>query len=206
MKKTLLALILFLSIQPLAAQKNCRQEHWRFGVVGGVNLTQVENYGSGTYAFFDYKPSWHAGLAAQYKWGRFLNYSLQPELRYMATRTDIESVYGTLYGQLDLGMVEMPVNFQFGLQLSKIFRPFVQAGTYFTYLAYKGGDFTEMAMQEWEELNRFSMGLGAGVGFDLWKFQVQCKYHWGLTPVNHEKTPFSRMLIKGYEFSLGILF
>lgn len=207
MKKVLLASALLLSILPLSAQdRNNWRDHWKIGITGGVNLTQLENYGGGTYAFFDYTPSWHAGVTAQYKWGNFLNYSVQPELRYRQSTTDIESVYGTLFGRLDLGMVELPVNFQFGLQLSKIFRPFVQAGASLSYIVYKGGNYTELAMQNWNELNRFNVGLGLGVGFELWKFQIQCKYNWGVTRINRDKLPFNNLHFKGYEFSVGVLF
>lgn len=207
MKKTIIFffLISLCTTAALPAQSKQAERSLRFGITGGANYLQLENYGGGLYGYFDYRTSWQAGVSAQYKWGSFLTYAIQPELRYVVSNTDISPVIGPDLGNFKLGALELPINFQFGPQLSKIFRPFVQAGVNFSYLVNKGGDWVEL-FDQWSMYNRFQTGLTAGVGFDLWRFQFQCNYRWNLTNINANKDLFDRMKLKGFEFTFGVFF
>lgn len=199
MKKILVILLFLLTIQASVAQ----QQKLRFGVSGGLNYTQVENFAGGYYAQFDRISSWQIGVAAQYKWGGFLNYAIQPELRYLQSSTYVEPVIGPDFGVLKLHAVELPINFQFGMQLSKIFRPFVQATAYVSCIV---GQDAELLDKTLLPLNRFNLGLGAGLGFDLWKCQFQFNYRWGLTNINQNKEAFDKLLLGGFELSVGYYF
>lgn len=202
MKRFLILLpILTVCIVTCYAQDRCDSRRWRFGVVGGANYTQLESYGEGLYTQFDKQTMWHAGVSAQYKWGRFVNFSVQPELRYKVSVTDADPVIGPTYGSTKIGMVELPVNFQVGLQLSPIFRPFIQGSGHISYITNSSGIISNVI-----PLNKFNAGLGAGVGFDLWKFQFQCNYRWNLTKLNKDKELFERLTLQGFEFTVGFMF
>lgn len=204
MKKilTLLFLTIVSTSTLQAADHHCKRP-LRIGVVGGLNLTGLENYGGGLYAIFEEAPQWHAGIAAQYNWGRFMKYSLQPELTYSVSSSDLEPVVGPIFDRITLSNIELPIHFQFGPQLSKIFRPFVQASIYPAYLIRTQSEIFESELME---ASRFNFGIGAGIGFDLWKFQVQCRYRWGLTNINQGKELFDKLRASGFEFSLAIMF
>lgn len=76
-----------------------------------------------------------------------------------------------LLSRYDYTMVEVPVNFQVGLDLLMV-RPFVCVTPYFC---------SPVAVRSGEEVNRFQAGIGVGGGIDIWKFQIQCRYNWGIT-------------------------
>lgn len=203
------AFALIVSVTAFAAQpeqdgeKQIKPRPWRIGVTGTASLMQVDNYGSGVYAYFDPELGWSAGLAFQYKWGGFLNYSIQPELRYSVNRTDIEPVLFYKIGTTSISTIDLPVAFQFGVQLSPIFRPFVAAGLDLSYIVGQSG---ELFDDDLMPLNRFNFGLSAGFGFDLWKFQFSARYRFGLTNVNANAEVFERVKFTGCEFSIAILF
>lgn len=84
--------LVIIGVSSLSAQGK-ETSSWRknlkFEVVGGANLTQLENYGEGPFYYFDYIPSWEVGIAAQYKWDGFISMAIQPELRYNKVITEI---------------------------------------------------------------------------------------------------------------------
>lgn len=204
MKKKLFGVLVLLWSIGAAAQT---ERPWRVGVVGGVNQTQLENYGSGLYVLSDFETRWQAGVAFQYsqpfKGSKLWDWSIQPELRYMVSSTYIEPIYGQLIGKTTLEMIDLPVNAQFGLRLSPIFRPFIAAGVSFGYTINEQGDLFEVGLLP---TNKFQFGVGAGVGFDLWKFQFQARYRYNLTRTNANRELFDRLMWGGFECSLGILF
>lgn len=184
------------------------RKNLKFGVVGGINLTQLENYGGGPFYFFDYAPSWKAGIAAQYKWDGFISIAIQPELRYNKVITEIEPVIGQTYGKTELHMIDLPVNFQLGLQLSPIFRPFISIGLTPAAIVAKNG-----ILLDWEgvsPLSTLNMSWTAGIGFELWRFQARFEYTRGLTDLNkYYRDPdwdFEHLKLGGFDFSLGIFF
>lgn len=203
-KKLFWVAVLLWSVATAVAQT---ERPWRVGVVGGLNQTQLENYGSGVYVLCDFDTRWQAGVAFQYsqpfKGSKLWNWSIQPELRYMVSSTYIEPVYGRWFGNTTLEMIDLPVNAQFGLRLSPIFRPFITAGVSFGYTINEQGDLFEEGLLA---TNKFQFGVGAGVGFDLWKFQFQARYRCNLTHTNTNKEVFDRLMWGGFECSIGILF
>ena len=53
-------------------------------------------------------------------------------------------------------------------------------------------------------LNKVYFGVGAGIGFDLWKFQIEGRYRWNLTKINTDD--YSALKQMGMELSCAILF
>ena len=184
-----------------------KERPWRIGVVGGLNQTQLENYGGGAYVLCDFETRWQVGVAFQYsqlfRGSKLWDWSVQPELRYMTTATYIEPIFGQWFGATKMELIDLPVNAQFGLRLSPIFRPFVSAGVSFSYTIAEEGELFE---DNFLPTNKAQFGLGAGVGFDLWKFQFQARYRWNLTRTNANKEVFDRLVWGGFECSIGILF
>lgn len=203
--------LVIIGVSSLSAQGKERlswRKNLKFGVVGGANLTQLENYGKGPFYYFDYVPSWKAGIAAQYKWDGFISMAIQPELRYNNVITEIEPVTANMYGKTYVHMIDLPVNFQLGLQLSPIFRPFVNFGLVPAAIVDKSG-----ILLDWEgaaPMHTFNLSWTAGIGFELWKFQLRFEYVRGLTNLNkYYRDPdwhYERLRLIGFDFSMGMLF
>ncbi len=206
MKKIVLTIVLaIVTTSTVALAQELNKKQWSIGVLGGINDYQIENYGGGYYTYFDFKTEYQVGAAFRYKWRpeKFLNYSLQAEVRYQRATTDVYPVWGYDFGLITIGFVDVAAKYQLGFQLSPIFRPFVQAGPNFSFTI---GHEAELLDREWLPLNTFSMGLDTGVGFDLWRFQVQFNYRWGLTNLNAKKDLYENVKLKGYEVSIGFFF
>ncbi|CDN30921.1 hypothetical protein BN938_0820 [Mucinivorans hirudinis] len=202
MKRKLLIIIFAVIGLGVLAQK------MSFGVKGGINYLSLDNYGGGTYTLCEYRSCLSAGITAQYKWGDFLNFAIQPELVYSQSQTYIHPVVGLPLGDIRLIDIELPINFQMGLQLSPIFRPFVSAGLGFCYLIdtkvndnlYSDGSLG------FGSFNKFNVSFSGGAGFDLWNFQMQGRYRANVTRLNNTKQIFDKLLLSGFELSLTYFF
>jgi hypothetical protein len=204
MKKLLITLVLVFATGFGYSQ----QRPYRIGIKGGVNFVHLENYGSGFYSDFEPKPGISLGALFQYTWGgNFLKYSLVPELQFTQSRTDVDLLYITDC-MATIQTVDLLANFKLGLQLSKIFRPYLLATIYGSYLVTYSGDFFELLdidhTQPGATINRVYYGVGAGIGFDLWKFQVEGRYRWNLNRIQTDD--YSALKQMGLEFSLAFLF
>lgn len=204
MQKTILILLFACVIGSVSAQ----ERPWRIGVKAGVNFIHLENYGKGLYSDFEAKSGWSFGALFQYKMGGFVNYSIVPEIIFTNSSTDADLIYFT-----DLittvQTIDVPVNFKVGLQLSKIFRPYVLGTIYGSYVvAYEGDlfyhldDFDESVTKS--NINKLYFGVGAGMGFDIWKFQIEGRYRWNLNRINSEY--FSALKQQGLEITCAFLF
>lgn len=203
MRKLLITLAFAFILSGLYAQ----QKPFRFGIKGGINYIHLENYGGGYYSDFEPLPGWSAGALFQYTRGGFLNYSIVPEIMYTVSNTDADLLYVTDCLST-IQTIDIPVNFKLGLQLSKIFRPYVLGNIYGSYIVDYSGDFFWMLdmdkTQPDYKMNRFYFGVSAGMGFDIWKFQVEGKYRWNLNRIlTDDLTALKQM---GLELSLAFLF
>lgn len=203
MRKIFLVLILICTLSSVYAQ----QRPWRIGIKGGVNFIHLENYGGGYYSDFDPKPGYSVGVLFQYTWGGFLNYSLVPEIQYTESRTDVDLLYITDC-LTTMQSLDIPVNFKLGLKLSKIFRPYIMCNVYGSYIVKCNGDFWELLDIKQPgsdvEINKWYFGLGAGMGFDLWKFQVEGRYRWNMNRIKVED--YSALKQMGLELTCAFLF
>jgi hypothetical protein len=104
--------------------------------------------------------------------------------------------------------IDVPVNFKLGLQLSKIFRPYILGNIYGSYIVDYGGDFFDFLdmdkTQPNNKLNKLYFGVSAGLGFDLWKFQLEGRYRWNLIRINTDD--YSALKQMGLEFTCAFLF
>jgi len=203
MRKTIILLIFAFSISNSYAQ----QKTYKFGIKGGVNFTHLENYGKGFYSDFDAKPGYSIGALFQYTRGGFLNYSIVPEILFTESRTEVDLLYITDC-MTTIQTIDIPVNFKLGLQLSKIFRPYILGNIYGSYIIREYGDFFNLLdldhSQSSVKFNRWYFGLSAGLGFDLWKFQLEGRYRWNLIRINTDD--YTALKQMGLELSCAILF
>lgn len=203
MKKLLIFLWVMTSFVSLIAQ----QKPLRFGIKGGINYISLENYGKGFYSDFDAKPGWSAGILAEYTKHGFFNYSFAPELLMTESVTEVDFVYITDFKAV-LRTIDLPLNFRAGLQLSKIFRPYLMGNVYGSYIVNDTGEFFDLLDVDGSvtdnQIRKFYFGLSAGMGFDLWKFEIEGRYRWNLTKINTDDYESLRQM--GLELSCAILF
>jgi len=219
-KLTMLALVLMMFASVANAQLH-------YGIKGGANLTDIRSKNDliGT---VDKAIRYQVGFLMQYRLG---NFAIQPELVYSEKGGTLKDVYPnssylTAGASLnksnpDISLVtkniELPINFQFGLDIFKI-RVYAQAGPYFAYRI--GGTINDKkdfytTVNDVFEFNKFELGLGAGGGFEYKKFQLSARYDFGSTPVgkqylnqisNVNINPFYEMKNRNLSVSLAYLF
>lgn len=203
MRKTIIILIFACAISAVFAQ----EKPYKIGIRAGINYIHLENYGKGFYSDFDPMPGWNVGVLFQYKKGGFLNYSVVPEINFTESRTDIDLLYITNC-LTTIQTIDVPVNFKLGLQLSKIFRPYILGNIYGSYIVGHSGDFFNMldidSTSSGGQLNKLYFGVSAGFGFDLWKFQLEGRYRWNLNRVKTDD--YSALKQMGLELSCAFLF
>jgi hypothetical protein len=186
----------------------CSQEKpFKIGIKAGINYIHLENYGKGYYSDFDAKPGWSFGALFQYKRGGFLNYSIVPEIMFTNSTTDVDLIYITDC-ITTIQTIDIPISFKLGLQLSKIFRPYILGNLYGSYIVtYEGDLFYMLDMDESvvkSNINKLFFGVSAGLGFDLWKFQIEGRYRWNLNRINSDD--YAALKQMGLELTCAFLF
>lgn len=177
-----------------------------FGVIGGATFSSLEE--KNTCATY-----YHAGLTL--KFDLPAGFSIQPSLLYNVKGAQFQDMtLGTVKDiDLSVGYVEIPVSFQWGPDLL-LFRPFLDVTPFFGYGVnnlVKGSDIVADTKNAWsaEGISRWEYGVGAGIGFDIWKFQIIGRYNWNLGPL-YDETGRLRLTDKGnfrgYTLSLAFLF
>jgi hypothetical protein len=204
MRKAIILLLFACIISSVAAQ----EKPFKIGIKVGVNYIHLENYGKGFYSDFDAMPGWSFGALFQYKKGGFLNYSIVPEIMFTNSATDVDLIYITDC-ITTIQTIDIPVNFKLGLQLSKIFRPYILGNIYGSYIVTYEGDLFYMLDNMDEDfvksnINKLYFGVSAGFGFDLWKFQIEGRYRWNLNRINSED--YSALKQMGLELTCAFLF
>jgi hypothetical protein len=203
MRKTIIVLLLACTFCTLHAQ----ERSWRIGIKGGLSYVHLENYGKGYYSDFDPLTGWCAGVLFQYKTGGFVNYSVVPEILFTSSMTDVDLIYITDCKTM-IQSIDIPVSFKVGLQLSKIFRPYLLGSIYGSYIVEYKGDIFYMLddenLQLTSNINKLFFGVGAGFGFDLWKFQIEGRYRWNLNRITSED--YADLKQMGLELTCAFLF
>ena len=188
MKKVTLSVLALLLAIGLSAQMH-------LGVKGGLNFNNIKDISVSNHNVSWNSTGWHAGVLLQAKLP--LGFALQPELLYSVRS------YGSDNYKFDLKYVELPLNLQWGVDLL-IFRPFVMAGPYISYLASTGG-----RAKDWEGVKNLDYGLGIGFGIDVWKIQITGKYNWGfgkLGNIQKDDWKINDSTLSVFQLSLGLLF
>ena len=203
MRKTIILFILAISFSSIYAQ----QKSYKFGIKGGISYVHLENYGKGFYSDFDPMPGWSFGALFQYRMGGFLNYAIVPEINFTESRTNVDLLYLTDCIST-IRTIDVPINFKVGLQLSKVFRPYVLVNIYGSYMVKYYGDFFDLldvdSTSSVKKVNKFFFGVSAGLGFDLWKFQIEGRYKWNLNRIITDD--YSALKQMGLELSCAFLF
>jgi len=190
MKKITLSLLALLLCIGLSAQP-------RVGIKGGLNFNSIKDvkWSSET---IDNATGWHVGVVSLAKLP--LGFAFQPELLYSVKN------YGSKDSKFNLCYVEVPLNLQWGIDMI-LFRPFVMASPYISYLTSVGGEASKWKKDK--KLNNFDYGFGLGFGLDLWKIQVTGKYNWGLGKlgnIKEDKWELNDSSLMGFQLSLALLF
>lgn len=177
----------------------------RVAVTGGVNFStsSIKEISQ------DKMTQFHIGLGYKFDWA--YGFSFQPSVLY--------SVKGAILGadaekvDFSVGYLELMPTFQWGPDLL-IFRPFLDVSPFVGYALNTKADFPGLQ----EALNRFEYGLGAGVGLEVWRIQLVCRYNWnfggiastlqgdGVINGKPLKDVFSGSNLRGITLTASILF
>lgn len=168
---------------------------YKFGVVGGENVSSVSSKGS---TYQEVISGITAGVAMQVIYPK--GFVLQPEILY--------SQKGCAFGgsgiQYTVDYVEVPVKFKYRLNITDV-KPFVYASPYAAYVISTGKNNFEYAPDDQisDRISKFDYGVGVGAGADFWRLQLCFKYAWGFAQVIDEDFPIHN---KTFTISLGIFF
>lgn len=170
MKKLITLAVVAFAALLLAGQASAQHN---FGIIGGVNFssTNVREFNRGTMT------QYHAGLTYRAKLP--FGFSIQPSLLYQVKGAKTTS--GGMDSDTNVGYLELPVSFQWGPDLI-LFRPFVDVTPFVGY-GLNNKYWSQAAghvNNAWGGLNRWEYGVGAGLGLDIWKFQLIARYNWNL--------------------------
>ena len=186
MKKITLSILALFFAVGLSAQTH-------FGIKGGLNFNSLKDV--------EWKNNnstgWHAGILLQTKLP--LGFAFQPEVLYSVKSFNL----WWNDAKLKFNYIEVPLNIQWGIDLI-IFRPYVIAAPYFSYLLSVGD-----SKKEWKGAKSIDYGFGLGVGIDIWKLQVTGKYNWGfgnLGDIKSSDWKVNDSKLQGLQLSLGFLF
>lgn len=199
-------LLLILIVSGFPGIMCAQQQPYRFGIKGGINYIHLENYGKGFYADFEAKPGWTAGLLFQFSRGDFLTWSVVPEILLTESRSEADMIYLTDY-PATIRTLDIPVNLRLGLQLSKVFKPYVLGNIYGSMVINNTGDFFSLLdidnTSSETTMNKYFFGFSAGLGFELWKFQVEGRYRWNMNKIRTDD--FEALKQMGMELSIAFL-
>ena len=175
----------------------------QFGIKGGIYTTKLSNINK------DFKFKDNIGYQAGILYSHHVTpgFVVQPELLFInrtATIAPKTSMPGATDEKIELQYLQIPLSIQYGFNLVVV-RPYVQAVPYISYAIGKNHN-----AGSWDDLNRFTGGVGLGVGADLWKFQVNVRYNWDISKVGEgEKGTYDGWKTskqKGLEVSLAFIF
>ena len=88
----------------------------------------------------------------EYTRGGFLNYSITPEILFTESRTDVDLLYITNQMAI-IQTIDIPLTFKLGLQLSRIFRPYVLANIYGSYMVKYYGECNQEGIEYIDKLH-----------------------------------------------------
>ena len=183
-------------------------EAQRFGVKAGLNFNNLKDISENVVESYDNRTGFHMGIMYQAKIPG-VGLAVQPELLYMRTgvKKHIPAIGSAVSKNSSMytDNLILPVNIQWGLDLIMI-RPYILAAPYLTYAIGKGNDLRDA---DWDDLNRFNYGIGAGVGIDIWRLQITGKYNWDFGTLAKDgaiSADLDKAKMKGFQLSVGLFF
>lgn len=192
----IIATVILLTVIPLTASAE------GFGIKGGVNISSLRNVNAKDFI------GYQAGLL--YQVDLPLWFSVQPELMFHVKGARINETDNSF----GLGYLEVPVHIQWGPRFNDgNIRVFAQGSPYIGYAISKDMKDAEGNQYSWKNLNRFEYGVAAGIGIQLWRFQITGQYNWSLgnlANMDLAEQAFKDILnesnFSGYTISLAIVF
>lgn len=192
----IIATVILLTVIPLTASAE------GFGIKGGVNISSLRNVNAKDFI------GYQAGLL--YQVDLPLWFSVQPELLFHVKGARINETDNSF----GLGYLEVPVHIQWGPRFKDgDIRVFAQGSPYIGYAISKDMQDAEGNQYSWKNLNRLEYGVAAGVGIQLWHFQITGQYNWSLGNLANKalaEQAFKDILndsnFSGYTISLAIVF
>jgi hypothetical protein len=188
MKKIILAVVVMtvFCINQINAQVH-------FGLKGGINFENFElkNANASTLNLKN-STGWQAGALLQVKIPG-IGLGVQPELLYTVRNATVDGKSNSI------NYFEVPVNLRMGLNLLVV-RPYLMAGPYFAYAVKLDGE----TFKDKIKIDKFDWGIGLGGGVEIWKFQLDARYAWGIQNVSSVKE--FEMKNNRFTVSLGFLF
>jgi hypothetical protein len=156
MRKILLILVAFMFVGSIHAQL-------RFGVKAGVNFSE---FNTKEQILKDNGTAWQVGLVSQFKIP-LIGLGVQPELLYSVNKGEDNDN--------SIGYFTVPINLRWQPLPIPLIKPVILVGPYFGYaINFKG--FNNIR----DDINRVDWGIGLGGGVEIWKFQIEGRYNWGL--------------------------
>ncbi len=199
----------------------------KFGIKGGLNMTNLSSglVSDVTNVFKSYT-GFNAGVALHI--GLPLGFAIQPEVLYARTGSNLKLLPdGGLLDQVlqdhktsfIVGNIQVPIGIQWGIKLGPV-RPYAQVVPYIGFpisYAIKSELGGEVKTEPNDGYKSFDYGVGAGIGLDVWKFQLSARYNWSLGTLTTEDgngTIFEQIkgkdkgdaTLSGFEFSLALFF
>ncbi|HIR73756.1 MAG TPA: PorT family protein [Candidatus Coprenecus pullicola] len=150
---------------------------FKVGIKGGIDFISMSRFELG---YISESVSNYTGFTAGVAFSFDMplrGMTIQPELNYVskgAMYRGENPAGGSEDARFRTDYIELPVNFQFGLDLI-LLRPYLMVSPYIGYAVYK-----DPGIVSWDNTNRFEYGIGIGGGVDFWKFQLQVKYNWNI--------------------------
>ena len=219
MKKILSLAVVLLFITSVAGAQS------RFGIKAGLNFNTLQDVTeSGTVEnAWKAQTGYHFGVAWQIK-VPLLGLAIQPELMYSKVKTSFAGAYNESIRpnpnimiaptvldfepmEIELDYLTLPINLQLGIDML-VFRPFIVVSPYISFALQKGADLED---RDWDDINRFNYGVGAGIGIDIWKLQIMAKYNWGLGKLESAtnttwQQKYENAKLQGFQVSAAFLF
>lgn len=192
MKKLLLSLALVIVASTSLSAKV------GIGVLGGANftVTQWDNIFKGNFDTIKNTTSWYAGLGIQVPLSKA--WTLGTGAIFTNKSASMLNTSTQQEAGMKLSYVEVPLTVQLGIDLA-IFRPYIEAGAFGGYMV----DDTRWGIPDGYTLNKWEGGLKAGLGFQLWIFELSAHYNWNLVPIYKEN---DTSFMSTVSVSLGIIF
>lgn len=141
-----------------------------FGLEGGIsvnNFSDFKNLGNGMLG-------WHAGMSFLTKLPCF--FALQPTVIYERSNAKVALPDGGA-GNMKVDAINIPIAVQWGPDLG-ICRIYAEAVPFVGFNI--GGKFQKADI--WENVKDYlkttQFGVGAGLGVDIWRFQLNARYNW----------------------------